>query len=134
MSPRPPYLTHFLCIPLRTPSFLAKVKAFNDLLPPEIPRHAIRSVNSHHLSLGMMYLPKPEDIVSTLDLLYSCRSDVLAILQGRKLSAHFKGIMSAPIPSLKEKMHFVSVVPELGDGRLQSLCSNNPLFNAYKVY
>jgi hypothetical protein len=82
----------------------------------------------------MMYLPKPEDIVSTLDLLYSCRSDVLAILQGRKLSAHFKGIMTAPIPSLKEKMHFVSVVPELGDGRLQSLCSNNPLFNAYKVY
>jgi len=61
--------------------------------------------------------------VSTLDLLYSCRSDVLEVLQGQKLSAHFKGIMSGTIPSLKNNMHFVSAVPELEDGRLQSMCS-----------
>jgi activating signal cointegrator complex subunit 1 len=81
MPPKPPRLTHFLCLPLVTPtsrpqlssaisSFRDKVtKTSTPELPDGIPEKAIRPLGTLHLTLGVMSLLSQERIDSALRLL-----------------------------------------------------------------
>ena len=81
MPPRPP-LTHFLSIPLVTPSsksqLLASLHNFAaDVTDPEhgdiaaVPGKAIRPVGTIHLTLGVMSLQTPERVIAASDFLRS---------------------------------------------------------------
>lgn len=81
MPSKPPRLTHFLCLPLVTPtsrpqlssaitSFRDKVtKTGTPELPDGIPEKAIRPLGTLHLTLGVMSLLSQERIDSALKLL-----------------------------------------------------------------
>jgi activating signal cointegrator complex subunit 1 len=81
MPPKPARLTHFLCLPLVTPtsrpqlssaitSFRDKVTKINTPeLPDGIPEKAIRPLGTLHLTLGVMSLLSQERIDSALRLL-----------------------------------------------------------------
>ena len=81
MPPKPP-LTHFLCLPLVTPSsksrLLASLQSFiadaTDLEQGNsatIPAKAIRPIGTLHLTLGVMSLQTPERVVAASDFLRS---------------------------------------------------------------
>lgn len=79
--PSPPRLTHFLCLPLITPTSRPQLQAslskFKDTvttsktreLPDGIPEKAIRPLGTLHLTLGVMSLLTPERVDSALKLL-----------------------------------------------------------------
>ncbi|ROT43730.1 hypothetical protein SODALDRAFT_320123 [Sodiomyces alkalinus F11] len=79
---RPPPFTHFLCIPLVTPSsrpHLARaLAAFRaDVTGPSvqsaIPHDAVRPLGTLHLTLGMMSLPDAEGIEKAVSVLRSLK-------------------------------------------------------------
>jgi activating signal cointegrator complex subunit 1 len=117
-----PVLTHFICLPLRSPSFQAKVTAFNALLPNTIHESIIRPVTSLHFTLGVLSLPTPESVESVVSLLQSLREDVQSITNGRNLRIRLKGIAS--MQTNVSKARVVYAVPEIGDGTLDHLAGN----------
>ncbi|KAF4625950.1 hypothetical protein G7Y89_g12211 [Cudoniella acicularis] len=82
-KPSPPRLTHFLCIPLVTPTSRSQLQAslttFREKTtgtrtaqnPDGIPAAAIRPLGTLHLTLGVMSLLTPERVESALSLLKS---------------------------------------------------------------
>lgn len=80
--PKPPPLTHFLCIPLVTPtsrpqlsaslaSFRDDVTSATDVGGFELPAEAVRPVGTLHLTLGMMSFPRSEGLSRAVELLQS---------------------------------------------------------------
>src|ERR1700732_4354991 len=128
LTPKPHFKsspkTHFICLPLRSPSFRAKVVSFNALLPPTINHSIIRPPGSLHFTIGVMSLPNPEDVAAAVEFLRSCHSDALATVHGRNIRVKLKGIAS--IATNIKKTNVIYAVPEEGDGRLRLLCSKIP--------
>lgn len=80
--PRPPQLTHFLCLPLITPAsrpqLSANIASFKqDVIRPrqiggfDLPPDAVRPVGTLHLTLGMMSFPKNEGLEKAVNVLQS---------------------------------------------------------------
>ncbi|ROW12943.1 hypothetical protein VPNG_04652 [Cytospora leucostoma] len=83
-KPKPPQLTHFLCIPLATArsrpqlsqnlaSFRDDVTRPKDLGGFELPADAVRPVGTLHLTLGMMSFPNGEGLDRAVEKLRSLR-------------------------------------------------------------
>lgn len=81
-KPKPPQLTHFLCIPLVTPisrpqltaslaSFRDDVTGAKDLGGFDLPVEAVRPVGTLHLTLGMMSFPGNLGLNKAVELLRS---------------------------------------------------------------
>lgn len=81
-KPKPPQLTHFLCLPLVTPTsrpqLSTNLRSFQDHVtsPQEdggfdLPAEAVRPVGTLHLTLGMMSFPKNEGLDKAVALLKS---------------------------------------------------------------
>ncbi|CZR52992.1 uncharacterized protein PAC_02870 [Phialocephala subalpina] len=80
-KPKPPALTHFLCIPLVTsssrPQLQKSLATFRERLsqkgipdlPDGLPEKAIRPLGTLHLTLGVMSLLTPEKVEGALKLL-----------------------------------------------------------------
>ncbi|CAF9922121.1 hypothetical protein IMSHALPRED_005349 [Imshaugia aleurites] len=83
MPPKPkPQLTHFLLLPLVTPTsrpqlqsslqrFFAEVTTPNDSRDPALPAKAIRPVGAIHLTIGVMSLPTPDRLAAACTYLQS---------------------------------------------------------------
>lgn len=82
--PKPPQLTHFLCIPLATatsrPQLSQALASFRDDVtrPKELggfglPIDAVRPVGTLHLTLGMMSFPNDDGLDKAVELLRSLR-------------------------------------------------------------
>ena len=119
-----PPKTHFICLPLRSPAFRSKVTAFNALLPNTISPTIIRPTGSLHFTVGVLSLSTPEEIASAVNFLHSCHSDAYSAVQGRKVNVSLTGIAS--MQKNVKKTSVIYAVPQEGDGRLRSLCSNSP--------
>lgn len=128
MKPKAPPKTHFICLPLRSPTFRSKVAAFNALLPNTISPTIIRPTGSLHFTLGVLSLVTPEEIKSAVDFLHSCHSDAFSIVQGQKVTVSLKGIASMQ-KNLK-KTSVIYAAPDESDGQLRPLCSITHLMNA----
>lgn len=100
--PKPPHLTHFLCLPLVTPAsrpqLSASLAAFKqDVIRPaqiggfDLPSDAVRPVGSLHLTLGMMSFPQNVGLEKAINVLHS--------LEPRKILA---GIKKPVMPGLDE--------------------------------
>lgn len=98
--PKPPQLTHFLCLPLVTPAsrpqLSANIASFKqDVARPtqiggfDLPSDAVRPVGTLHLTLGMMSFPKNEGLEKAINVLKS--------LEPRKILA---GIKKPVMPGL----------------------------------
>jgi activating signal cointegrator complex subunit 1 len=83
-KPKPPQLTHFLCIPLATATSRLQLSqtlaSFRDDVtrPKELggfglPADAVRPVGTLHLTLGMMSFPNDEGLDKAVELLRSLR-------------------------------------------------------------
>ncbi|ROW06470.1 hypothetical protein VMCG_04350 [Cytospora schulzeri] len=83
-KPKPPQLTHFLCIPLATAtsrpqlsqalaSFRDDVTRPNELGGFDLPAEAVRPVGTLHFTLGMMSFPKDEGLDRAVEMLRSLR-------------------------------------------------------------
>ncbi|KAH6712881.1 kinase A anchor protein [Leptodontidium sp. MPI-SDFR-AT-0119] len=95
-KPSPPRLTHFLAIPLTTPTSRPQLHQALSLfkekttqpniasLPDGIPDQAIRPLGTLHLTLGVMSLSTPEKVQGVLDLLNSL--NLREVLAGKSLS------------------------------------------------
>jgi hypothetical protein len=118
--PTPPRLTHFICLPLRTPSFRDKVIAFNALLPNTVHPSIIRPPGSLHFTLGVMSLTTPEEIESAVTFLRTCHAEAYSLVGGQSVSARMKGIACLQ-PNVK-KANVIYAVPDESDGKLRSLC------------
>ena len=121
MKPKSSPKTHFICLPLRSSTFLSKVTSFNALLPSTISPTIIRPTGSLHFTLGVLSLTTPDEINSAVAFLRTCHSDALSIIRGQKLAASLKGIAS--LQKNLKKASVIYAVREEGDGRLRSLCS-----------
>ncbi|KAH9212486.1 kinase A anchor protein [Leptodontidium sp. 2 PMI_412] len=99
-KPSPPRLTHFLAIPLTTPTSRPQLHQALSLfkekttqpniasLPDGIPDQAIRPLGTLHLTLGVMSLSTPEKVQGVLDLLNSLNlREVLAGVQPANIRA-----------------------------------------------
>ncbi|KAG4427674.1 hypothetical protein IFR05_016842, partial [Cadophora sp. M221] len=96
MPPKPstPRLTHFLAIPLTTPTSRPQLHQALSLfkekttqpstasIPEGIPDQAIRPLGTLHLTLGVMSLLTPEKVQGVVDLLHSL--DLGKVLNGVK--------------------------------------------------
>ena len=105
MPPRPP-LTHFLCIPLVTPTSRPQLQtslprfAADVLQPgpngePKIPPRAIRSVGALHFTIGVMSLQTPERVEQACTFLKAL--DVGELLRGAASERPHVGSTSASI-------------------------------------
>lgn len=92
-APKAPQMTHFLCIPLVTPTsrlqLAGNLAAFqDDVTRPkslggfQLPADVVRPLGTLHLTLGMMSFPKDEGLDKAVGVLHSL--DLRGILAGLK--------------------------------------------------
>lgn len=134
MPPRTPSprLTHFLCIPLVTPTsrpqLSASLTAFRtDPLNSTIPQAAIRPLGTLHLTLGVMSLLTPARVTSALDLLKSL--DVATLLSAAAQPSPLDAKASNSTPTA------ASLPPPAGDseGGDASAASPHPTVKALEI-
>ena len=123
IKPPSPPLTHFICLPLRSPDFRNRVVQFNGLLPQTIPPSIFRPNGSLHFTLGVLSLPTPEEIERAVSFLQSWRDEVLGTVNGENLKVRMKGIAS--MQGNLKRTCVIYAVPEEGDGRLRLLSSTS---------
>lgn len=136
IMPPAPKLTHFLAIPLITPSsrlqLTQSITKFTDAVtnkstnenPDGIPARAIRPVGTLHLTLGVMSLLDEQRVAGVMEVLkgLDIKSLLPAAVSGeayKELNITLKGLTSMHDPS-KTSILYSAPVDE--NGRLQTLC------------